>query len=166
MDEVVTGFRAHPAGVQGLTGIKADLATYGKVVGGGLPIGILAGKSKFMDALDGGEWRFGDDSVPETAVTFFAGTFVRHPLVLAAVWAVLNHVKERGPVLQEAIAGRTAQLVEKLRGLFFEFGIKAKIELFSSFFYFSLANDGPSQVYCSITCVSAGFSSRMGSPAS
>ena len=54
MDEIVTGFRTHPGGMQAVTGIRADLATYGKVIGGGLPIGILAGKAKFMDALDGG----------------------------------------------------------------------------------------------------------------
>ena len=84
MDEIVTGFRVHPGGMQAVTGIRADLATYGKVIGGGMPIGILAGKAKFMDALDGGAWSYGDDSVPEVRVTFFAGTFVRHPLVLAA----------------------------------------------------------------------------------
>ena len=42
-DEIVTGFRAHPGGVQALFGIRADLAAYGKVVGGGMPIGVLAG---------------------------------------------------------------------------------------------------------------------------
>src|SRR5262249_30175585 len=41
-DEVVTGFRTHPGGCQALFDIRADMATYGKVVGGGLPIGILA----------------------------------------------------------------------------------------------------------------------------
>ena len=56
-DEVVTGFRVHPGGMQALFGIRADLATYGKVVGGGMPIGILAGKASFMDALDGGIWQ-------------------------------------------------------------------------------------------------------------
>ena len=63
-DEVVTGFRMHPGGMQALFGIRADLATYGKVVGGGLPIGILAGTARFMDALDGGKWQYGDDSFP------------------------------------------------------------------------------------------------------
>ena len=53
-DEIVTGFRVHPGGVQALFGIRADLVTYGKVAGGGMPIGILAGKAAFMDALDGG----------------------------------------------------------------------------------------------------------------
>ena len=77
-------------------GIRADLATYGKVVAGGMPIGVLAGKAAFMDALDGGPWRFGDDSYPEVGVTFFAGTFVRHPLTLAAVKAVLRSFRAAG----------------------------------------------------------------------
>ncbi|HZX68207.1 MAG TPA: aminotransferase class III-fold pyridoxal phosphate-dependent enzyme, partial [Candidatus Elarobacter sp.] len=64
-DEVVTGFRVDPGGMQAVMGIRADLVTYGKVVGGGLPIGILAGKAKFMDALDGGMWSYGDDSFPQ-----------------------------------------------------------------------------------------------------
>src|SRR3546814_13497608 len=84
-DEVVTGFRAHPAGAQGLFGIQADLGTYGKVVGGGYPISVIAGKREYMDALDGGHWQFGDDSVPTVGVTYFAGTFVRHPLALAEI---------------------------------------------------------------------------------
>src|SRR5262249_37980663 len=63
-DEVVTGFRAHPQGAQHVLDIDADLASYGKVVGGGFPIGVIAGRREYMDALDGGQWRFGDDSIP------------------------------------------------------------------------------------------------------
>ena len=143
MDEVVTGFRVHPGGIQALTGIRADMATYGKVVGGGMPIGVLAGKAKFMDALDGGMWRFGDDSVPEVGVTFFAGTFVRHPLVLAAMRAVLRHLKAKGTALQEGAAARATALAAGMNRLFPEFGMKAKAETFSSFIYFSLAEDHP-----------------------
>jgi glutamate-1-semialdehyde aminotransferase len=44
-DEVLTGFRIHPGGAQAWFGIEADLATYGKIVGGGLPIGVVAGKA-------------------------------------------------------------------------------------------------------------------------
>lgn len=143
MDEVVTGFRAHPGGIQALTGIRADLAAYGKVVGGGLPIGILAGKAQFMDALDGGAWRYGDDSVPEVGVTFFAGTFVRHPLVLAAVWAVLNHLKNHGPDLLNAVAKRAGGLAKRLNAIFQDYGLQAKVEQFSSFLYFTLANEHP-----------------------
>jgi len=113
-DEVITGFRCHPAGVQGLYGIQADLVTYGKVVGGGMPIGVMAGKKYLMDALDGGYWQFGNMSVPETGVTYFAGTFVRHPLALAAAKASLLYFKEKGPELQTALSGLTAELVTAL----------------------------------------------------
>ncbi len=46
-----------------------------------------------MDALDGGHWQYGDDSIPTVGVTYFAGTFVRHPLALAAAKAALEHLK-------------------------------------------------------------------------
>ena len=103
-DEVVTGFRIHPGGAQAHFNVRADVATYGKVVGGGLPIGIVAGKPRFLDALDGGQWRFGDASFPEVGVTFFAGTFVRHPIAIAVAKAVLEHLRGEGPQLQERLA--------------------------------------------------------------
>ena len=143
MDEVVTGFRVHPGGMQALTGIRADLATYGKVIGGGLPIGILAGKARFMDALDGGAWNYGDDSVPEVGVTFFAGTFVRHPLVLAAVRAVLKHLKAHGPELQEGVARHAAGLADTLNRLFRQYRLSTKVEHCSSLLYFSLHAEHP-----------------------
>ncbi|RFB75519.1 non-ribosomal peptide synthetase/type I polyketide synthase [Methylovirgula sp. 4M-Z18] len=140
-DEVVTGFRMHPAGMQAVFGISADMATYGKVVGGGMPVGILTGKKRFMDALDGGMWRYGDDSYPEVAPTFFAGTFVRHPLVMAAVCAVLRHLKAEGPELQQALTTRTVALVARLNADFERRGIAARIETCGSLFYFSLAHE-------------------------
>jgi amino acid adenylation domain-containing protein len=140
-DEVVTGFRSHPGGAQAIFGIRADLATYGKVVGGGLPIGVLAGSPRFMDALDGGMWQYGDDSIPEAGVTFFAGTFVRHPLALAAALAVLTHLKESGPELQQAVNERTGRFVADLNLFFEERGVPTHIEHFASFFYFSFPPD-------------------------
>ncbi len=142
-DEVVTGFRVHQAGVQGLIGIKADLATYGKVLGGGMPIGILAGSAAFLDALDGGQWSFGDTSVPEVAPTFFAGTFVRHPLTLAAAKAVLAHMTAAGPQLQLALTASTAALVARLNAILEQRGIRTRIETFASIFYFNLAAEDP-----------------------
>lgn len=141
-DEIVTGFRVHPGGMQAVFGVKADLATYGKVVGGGMPIGILAGKARFMDALDGGMWRYGDDSVPETAPTFFAGTFVRHPLALAAAKSVLLHLKAEGPALQERLATRMARLVETLNRDLKRRGLATRAEAYSSWFYINFAADG------------------------
>src|SRR5262249_42284394 len=140
-DEVVTGFRVHPGGAQALFGIRADLATYGKVAGGGMPIGILAGKAKFMDALDGGMWQYGDDSFPEIGVTFFAGTFVRHPLALAAVRAILQQIKKAGPELQRSLAEKTTRMVQTLNTYFQERGLPLQIANFASWFYFSFPHD-------------------------
>lgn len=116
-DEVISGFRFHPGGVQAMFGIKADLATYGKVAGGGLSIGIIAGHKQYMDALDGGFWQFGDNSVPEAGVTYFAGTFVRHPLALAAAKASLNYLKEMGPQLQEGLNNRAQQIANTINAM-------------------------------------------------
>ena len=140
-DEVVTGFRTHPGGCQALFGIRADLATYGKVVAGGMPIGILAGKSQFMDALDGGAWHFGDDSFPEVGVTFFAGTFVRHPLALAAVKAVLKYFKAEGPELQERVSERMRYMVGSINEFFEQRGIPTRLANFKSVCYFSFPGE-------------------------
>jgi amino acid adenylation domain-containing protein len=136
-DEVVTGFRTHSGGMQELYGIRADLATYGKVVAGGLPVGVLAGSPAYMDALDGGAWQYGDDSFPQVGVTFYAGTFMRHPLALAAVRASLEHIKESGPALQTDLAAKASSLVADLNAMFREFSYQTTIETFSSWFYMS-----------------------------
>ncbi len=141
LDEVVTGFRLAPGGVQEYLGIRADLCTYGKVVGGGYPIGVLSGRRKFLDALDGGDWQFGDDSGPEVGVTFFAGTFVRHPLALAAAKAVLCHLRQAGPALQRELNRRTARLAESLDRFFVERGVPSRVHHFASWFYFSFAHE-------------------------
>jgi glutamate-1-semialdehyde aminotransferase/acyl carrier protein len=134
-DEVVNGFRVAPGGAQEYYGIRADIATYGKVVGGGLPIGILTGCAKYMDALDGGFWQFGDDSIPEVGVTFFAGTFVRHPLALAAVEAVLLKLQAGGAELQKSLAVKAQNLVQRLVTHFELVGAPINVESCSSFFY-------------------------------
>jgi amino acid adenylation domain-containing protein len=131
-DEVVTGFRVEPGGAQAYFGVRADLATYGKVIGGGISIGAVTGDPKYMDALDGGQWNYGDTSFPQVGVTFFAGTFVRHPLALAAAKAVLLHLKEMGPDLQKHLTARTARLADQLRAIIDEFQAPYHISQFSS----------------------------------
>ncbi len=140
-DEVITGFRVHPGGAQALFGIAADIATYGKVLGGGLPLGVVAGKRAFMDALDGGTWRFGDASFPETGVTFFAGTFVRHPLAMAAARAVLHRLKEAGPALQEGLNAKARRLAERINGCFERYRVPSKVENFGSILFFGFPSD-------------------------
>ena len=144
-DEVVTGFRAHPGGTQAMFGIRADLASYGKVVGGGMPIGVIAGKREFMDALDGGSWDYGDDSVPTVGVTYFAGTFVRHPLALAAAKAVLEHLKAEGPKLQEALTVTTGAMVDELNAYCREVGAPVVLKCFSSVWKIFFTEDHPFQ---------------------
>jgi glutamate-1-semialdehyde aminotransferase len=142
-DEVVNGFRVAPGGAQEYFGIRADIATYGKVVGGGLPIGILTGAAKYMDALDGGYWQYGDRSIPEVGVTFFAGTFVRHPLALAAVEAVLAKLQAGGPELQISLTKKVDRLVAELRDRCQLVGAQIKIEHFSSWFYLTIPPTEP-----------------------
>ena len=142
-DEVVTGFRAHPRGIQGLFDIQADLAAYGKVVGGGFSIGVIAGKRAYMDALDGGHWDYGDDSVPTVGVTYFAGTFVRHPLALAAAKATLQHLYDAGPELQVRLTARTAGMVARVNAAMEEIGAPFKLVTFASWWRNVFTEDLP-----------------------
>jgi glutamate-1-semialdehyde aminotransferase/acyl carrier protein len=109
-DEVVTGFRFGLRGAQGYYGVQADLVTYGKVVGRGMPVGVVAGRAACMDTFDGGQWAYGDESFPQAPVTFFAGTFVRHPLALAALKAMLETLAAKPPLFWEAMNAKGDRL--------------------------------------------------------
>ena len=131
-DEVITGFRMHPGGAQAIFGVQADLGTYGKVVGAGISIGIIAGKKRFMDALDGGFWKFGDASTPESGVTYFAGTFVRHPLALASAKASLEYMKAKGPSLQQNLNDKTKRMADRLNAICSKYKLPIFIPQFGS----------------------------------
>ncbi len=137
-DEMITGFRIHPGGCQAWFGVQADLVTYGKIVGGGMPIGIVAGKKEFMSSVDGGMWRYGDFSYPpvDRKRTFVAGTFCHHPLAVAASSAVLNHLIEQGPDLQARLNRKTAYLAQSLNDFFQGRGLPIDVVHFGSLFRF------------------------------
>ena len=135
-DETITGFRMHPGGAQAWFGVEADLATYGKVAGGGMPIGLVTGRNGYMDAIDGGIWQFGDASVPRGETTFFAGTFMKHPLTMAAARATLLELKRQGPALQEALQRRTTRLANSLNDYFSAEAVPLQIVHFGSLFRF------------------------------
>jgi glutamate-1-semialdehyde-2,1-aminomutase len=143
-DEMVSGFRIHPGGAQAWFGIEADLATYGKVVGGGMPIGVIAGKAAYMDAIDGGMWDYGDDSYPQVKKTFFAGTYCKHPLAMAAARAVLQHIKSHGSSLQQQLNQRTSHFAQQLNAYFEEEKLPLQIEYFGSVFGFTTSKDSAS----------------------
>jgi amino acid adenylation domain-containing protein len=140
-DEVITGFRLHPGGAQAWYGVQADIATYGKVIGGGMPMGAVAGKARFMDAFDGGQWAYGNNSSPEAGVTFFAGTFVRHPLALSASAAVLKHLQEHGPQLQQELNDKSDRLAGTLNEHFARSHAPIRVANCGSMFYFRFEED-------------------------
>ena len=96
-DEVMTGFRLAPGGAQQRLNIKADIATYGKVIGGGLPVGAFAASNEIMSHL-----------APEGPV-YQAGTLSGNPLAMAAGLAMLSALKE-----DEEMYSRLDQKTERL----------------------------------------------------
>lgn len=81
-DEVMTGFRISPAGVQGKVGITPDLTTLGKVIGGGLPVGAFGGRRDIMDC------------VSPLGPVYQAGTLSGNPVAMAAGLAQLNYLEQ------------------------------------------------------------------------
>lgn len=133
-DEMVTGFRIHPQGAQAWFAVDADITTYGKIVGGGLPIGIIAGKAAYLDQIDGGYWNYGDRSSPQVKTTFFAGTYCKHPLALAAARAVLEQIKHQGAALQNQLNQKTAKFVARLNAYFASERVPIQMVHFGSLF--------------------------------
>jgi glutamate-1-semialdehyde 2,1-aminomutase len=83
-DEVFVGFRLAKGGAQDYFGVRADLVTYGKTLGGGLPIGVVCGRHDLMK-------RFRDDRPAD--ICFARGTFNSHPYVMAAMNEFLHYLK-------------------------------------------------------------------------
>lgn len=83
-DEVMTGFRVHPQGAQGLYQVDADLITLGKVIGGGMPVGAFGGKQAIME------------QIAPTGPVYQAGTLSGNPIAMAAGLANLQGVKQEG----------------------------------------------------------------------
>lgn len=82
-DEVFMGFRLAPGGAQAYFGVKADLVTYGKTLGGGLPVGVVCGRADLMK-------RFREDRPAD--LCFARGTFNAHPYVMGAMSAFLDRL--------------------------------------------------------------------------
>jgi glutamate-1-semialdehyde aminotransferase len=133
-DDILLGFRIHQGGTQAYFGIRADLATYGKIIGGGMPIGAVAGAARFMDAIDGGPRSSEDRSWPAARKVWFAGTFTKNPMTMAAAHAVATRLEHEGNGLQEALNAKTAQLAGRLNRWLVEQSMPVRIEHFGSLF--------------------------------
>jgi glutamate-1-semialdehyde 2,1-aminomutase len=126
-DEVVTGFRVDYAGAQGRVGIQPDVTTFGKIIGGGLPIGALGGPKRIMQRL-----------APEGDV-YHGGTFAGHPLSMAAGIASLRELAEHPPY--EQMERLTQRLAEGLGQAARAAGVPVQINAVGSMFtlFFSAA---------------------------
>jgi glutamate-1-semialdehyde aminotransferase len=136
-DEVMLGFRIHQGGCQAHFGITADLATYGKIIGGGMPIGVVAGSARFLDPIDGGAWRDTDASLPEVEKIWYSGTFTKNPMTVACAQAVVARLSQEGPALQERLNQRAETLVDRLSIWLREHRIPISIARFGSMFRFT-----------------------------
>jgi glutamate-1-semialdehyde 2,1-aminomutase len=108
-DEVLTGFRVAPGGVQEREGILPDITTLGKIIGGGLPVGAVGGRAGLMDAF-----------TPDGKV-FQAGTLSGNPLAMAAGIATLQLLRAPGVYAQLEASG--ARLIEGLDDVFERQGV-------------------------------------------
>ena len=97
LDEVMTGFRLAKGGAQEALGIRADLVTFGKVIGGGLPVAAFAARAEIMDHL------------APTGAVYQAGTLSGNPLAMSAGLAMLTEI-EKQPEVFERLAEKTAYL--------------------------------------------------------
>ena len=130
------GFRIHQGGCQAHFGIKADLATYGKILGGGMPIGVVAGSARFLDAIDGGAWDDAGDSLPDVEKIWYSGTFTKNPMTVACAQAVVERLSQEGPALQDRLNNRAETLVDRLSIWLREHRMPISILRFGSMFRF------------------------------
>ncbi|GAA5484561.1 glutamate-1-semialdehyde 2,1-aminomutase [Haloferula sargassicola] len=114
-DEVMTGFRLGKAGVQGLEGITPDLSCFGKVIGGGLPVGAFGGRADVMDLL------------APLGPVYQAGTLSGNPLAMAAGLAQLKQLAGNGALASAAESPNGYDRLDQL-GQHFETGLRALLE--------------------------------------
>ena len=142
-DEIINGFRLHQRGAQAWYGVEADISAYGKSISGGLPLAAIAGKARFMEAFDGGQWSYGDDSSPEGVIAYFASTFIKNPLSVAAAYSAMKEIERLGPGLQGDLNEKTIRFAERIREIFLRTQAPLMIQSCSSFFMIKNADSNP-----------------------
>jgi len=118
-DEVMTGFRLAPGGAQQRLGIKADLVTYGKVIGGGMPVGAFGGKREIME------------HIAPLGNVYQAGTLSGNPIAMIAGFTMLNELKSN-PSIYKELEEKTIYLRDGLDKVFRAWGQPYRINQLGS----------------------------------
>jgi glutamate-1-semialdehyde 2,1-aminomutase len=143
-DEVMTGFRLAKGGAQELLNVKSDIVTFGKVIGGGLPVGAFAARAEIMNYL------------APLGPVYQAGTLSGNPLAMAAGFAMLNAL-ENDPSVFQRLSEKTIYLEKRIRKVLDANGISFTINRLGSMisvhfdanpvFDFQTASKGDNQTF-------------------
>ena len=136
-DEVMTGFRVSLGGAQEIYGIKPDLTTLGKIIGGGLPVGAFGGRKDIMDYL-----------APNGPV-YQAGTLSGNPLAMSAGSTLIKLLIKDNPY--KNLESRSKFLLEEMRGLFLEKNINLSTNQIGGMFGFFFSKELPNDLNDSIS---------------
>ena len=128
-DEVMSGFRGTINGAESITGVKPDIVTLGKVIGGGMPVGAFGARAEIMGQLS-----------PDGPV-YQAGTLSGNPVAMAAGYAALSKLKQNARVMA-VLEARATRLVEGMKAAATECGITMQTDVRGSMFGFFF-NDNP-----------------------
>jgi glutamate-1-semialdehyde 2,1-aminomutase len=120
-DEVITGFRVAFGGMAEKTGIKPDLVTYGKVIGGGFPVGAYGGRGDLMDL------------VAPSGPVYQAGTLSANPVAMSAGLAQVKKLKRENPY--PALAKKTEELSRELEKISAKHGGDVSVQNYASLFW-------------------------------
>ncbi len=118
-DEVMTGFRLSAGGAQATLNINADLVTYGKVIGAGLPVGAFGGKKEIMQ------------HIAPLGNVYQAGTLSGNPIAMIAGYTLLNELKAT-PAIYEELDAKTKYLADGMEKVFIQYKVAYRINRFGS----------------------------------
>jgi glutamate-1-semialdehyde 2,1-aminomutase len=137
LDEVMTGFRVAKGGAQALFGIKPDLTTLGKIIGGGMPAAAFGGRADIMASI-----------APDGPV-YQAGTLSGNPVAMAAGLATLEQLDQPG--FYESLGERTQQLTNGLAAAASDAGIPLSVEQAGGMFGFIFTEDAPVRTFAQVS---------------
>ena len=144
LDEVITGFRLAYGGAQEFFEIVPDIATYGKVLGGGMPVGAVAGRDDIMElfsrgAVDPESYASSEDRPPGILA---AGTFNGNPVAMAAGYAAVSYLRDH-PEVYKYLAEQSNRIADELNDFCQTEEIPAQVLSGLSIFYLRIQKGGP-----------------------